>query len=273
MKEFEHIENYFDGSMTPKEMEEFEGLVNNNPELKAEFDFQNDLIQAIKETRKTELKAQLNNVQIPPASTTAGIASKIISAAVIVGGIGYGIYYFNSVTVPDFGSNDLNEINQESSEAEEIITEQASPQEKSVSEPVDNPDVEKTEKITQSPAPLTPQIIEDFTDEEETDHLEMPREDLSTSVRRVATGINVEIKEDPKFNFHYKFEEDNLFLYGTFNEEIYEILEIKDGNSGGLFLYFKEKFYRLTKENQKIVPLEEITDQVTNRRLEEIKNK
>ena len=218
------------------------------------------------------MKAQLDLVSVPTAGTATGVISKIISGAVIVGGIGYSIYYFNTMPLPEFDKQEVKELTQED-ELNESTGDQITTTDKLSQEPVESEIEQTNDRQMQSPEPIAPEVIEEFSDEEENNDLEMPEGDLSTSVGSISTGVSIEIKEDLKFNFHYKFEENNLFLYGRFNEEIYEILEIKDPVNGGLFLYFKEKFYRLDKVSQEIMPLEEITDQETNRRLEEIKNK
>jgi len=273
MKEYENIENYFDGNMTPEEMENFEELVSSNPELKAEFDFQKDIIDNIKEARKADLKAQLDLVSIPSAGTATGVVSKIISGAVIIGGIGYSVYYFNTMPPPEFDKQKEKELITQEDEINESIGDQITSTDEPSQEPVESKVEQTNERQIQSPEPVAPDVIEEFSDEEENNDLEMPEADLSTSVGSISTGVSIEINDDPEFNFHYKFEKNNLFLYGRFNDDIYEILENKDPVNGGLFLYFKEKFYRLDKTNQEIMPLEEITDQETNRRLEEIKNK
>src|SRR5690554_3989747 len=89
----EQIEQYLEGTMSGAELETFERLLDNDPALQSEFQLQQDIISAIKETRKAELKARLDNVNV--SAYNGGISgAKIILAGALTAAIGLGIYFY-----------------------------------------------------------------------------------------------------------------------------------------------------------------------------------
>ncbi len=63
-----------------------------------------------------------------------------------------------------------------------------------------------------------------------------------------------------KYNFHYQFKNGKLYLYGTFEKNLYEIMEFFSGNKRTVFLYYKDSYYLLNEENETIKPLAPIND-------------
>ena len=75
-----------------------------------------------------------------------------------------------------------------------------------------------------------------------------------------------------KYNFHYQLVEKKLVLYGNFEDEPFEILEINKEDGGvDLFLYHKEHFYGIVQGSEKIQPLKEINNPQLIERLESLR--
>ena len=97
MKNFEKLEAYFNNELNDSEKNDFLEEVGSNTELKSEYIFQKEVIDGIKEARKTELKAMLDNVPIASASTVdTGLIKLLVggAATIIIGTSMW--YYFNS---------------------------------------------------------------------------------------------------------------------------------------------------------------------------------
>jgi len=78
--------------------------------------------------------------------------------------------------------------------------------------------------------------------------------------------------QNKTYSFHYQFSNKKLFLFGPFDEALYEILEIH-GDNHALFLYFKENFYLLNDANAEITELTPIRDRPLIQKLKEFRNR
>ena len=135
--------------------------------------------------------------------------------------------------------------------------------------PKENIISEKTPEVTM------PDIVDPFETEVAEDNVE---EDLSVPANTTTTELNlrskldVEIKMKRKYNFHYQLIEQKLVLYGDFEDEPFEILEINKDNGGiDLYLYYKDNFYGIDQGSKKIEALKEIADPVLIQRLQALR--
>lgn len=82
--DFQQIEDFVSGKMSPEQASQFQDLVQNDPLLHNEVQLQNDIVNQIKNERKAELKARLNNVPV-----NSGFQLKFVhlAATVIVAGV------------------------------------------------------------------------------------------------------------------------------------------------------------------------------------------
>ena len=86
---------------------------------------------------------------------------------------------------------------------------------------------------------------------------------LETKVMNSKPGaekISIETISSRRYHFHYKIEDNRLFLYGKFNESPYEIIEINRAHDRQLFFYYYGDFYNLNERLVKITPLKKIKD-------------
>lgn len=63
MDKFSLIEKYFEDTLSPKEREEFDSLINTDSEFKKDFEFQTNLQQAIQQNKREELKKELQDLE------------------------------------------------------------------------------------------------------------------------------------------------------------------------------------------------------------------
>jgi hypothetical protein len=80
-------------------------------------------------------------------------------------------------------------------------------------------------------------------------------------VLHTSPSIAVEIDtKNKKYDFHYQFKDGKLFLYGPFENDLYEILEFFSDDKRTMFLFYQENFYLLKDDNEKLKPLGAIQD-------------
>lgn len=282
------IDDYFDGRMSETEMKEFEAQLNTDPELQREFNIQKEIIETIKGVRKAELKARLDNVQVGGGFTSSFSFTKIATSVVIIAGIGIGGYFYlneepkeeikdQADEIVDTGVPDKDEKQSPELEDKEEETTEKEEREEQTDEMKSEKQEEIKDQTTEKtvPQPVTPDVIEEFDDEEKSTDIAIPENNLINNSNFSRSRVDIEIKKDANYDFHYLYTGDKLFLYGNFTDtgEPYQILEIKKSISDSMFLYYKEKFYAIDRDKKEISPLIEITNDEIKEKLEEIKNK
>ncbi|MBL6445930.1 hypothetical protein JMN32_06400 [Fulvivirga sp. 29W222] len=287
MSNLELIDAYFGNEMTAAEKQAFEKRLQQEPELNKEFEFQRDIVDALKKERAAELKAMLDKV--PVGGGTGSTIGKILSSAAVIGMVALGIYYFwpeENIAIETTPKTDVtvtNPIEDTQAQESETTDEEEKPliaENKKETVAKTNQTSEKvvkdeTESSTDNSTVTKPEInkpdpVPTFdTQEDLNDSLEAPGGNLITKSDEDYTTLDVEIDNTHKnFSFHYKFKSGKLHLYGSFDKGLYEILEINSKGSKTLFLYYKGKFYPLRTNQVKIVPLEPVKESSLVEKLE-----
>lgn len=289
MSNLELIDAYFGNEMTEAEMQAFEKRLQQEPELNKEFEFQRDIVDAIKKERAAELKAMLDKVPVGGGTTGTFTMGKIVSTAAIVGIVALGVYYFwpaeetpvetkpetEVTTITPAQDNQTGKVGPAIEEEEPLIAENKEEEEKAVGKASEKVVEEKPEETSKNPTVTEPEInkpepVPTFdTQEDLNDSLEAPGGNLVTKPDEDHTTLDVEIDNTHKnFSFHYQFKSGKLYLYGSFDKGLYEILEINSKEGKTLFLYYKDKFYPLRTNQLKIVPLEPVKESTLVEKLE-----
>lgn len=274
------INAYFGNEMTDVERQEFETRLQNDPELKREFNFEKEIVDAIKEARRVELKSMLDKVPVSGGSGSTVTTGKVFTALAVTVLVGLGIYLVwpedqqpveqNQITMTEPSENTEAEAVEET-EVEETEPVKEKAEKETTTEITTEPQPEEviTEEKAVTPEPVivkpeinTPDIAPNFeTSEEMTDSLEAPGSNMASGNYEDHASLDVEIDNTNKnFSFHYQFKSGKLFLYGSFDKGLYEILEINSRGEKTLFLYYKDKFYPLNTNQVKIVPLDPVKD-------------
>lgn len=276
----EQIEQYLEGTMSGAELETFERLLDNDPALQSEFQLQQDIVNAIKETRKAELKARLDNVNV--SAYNGGISgTKIILTGALTAAIGLGIYFYTQDEAVVADKIDLTQEEIITSEEEtifvqpeiipapsidanktdEIVAHNVIKEKEATVSIQEDEKNEATTAITKINPPL-PASFEEGADNTSTE-LNTPKNKLSEAAAASAevTAVEIENKEDNSHNFHYKFYNNKLYLYGDFKNIPYELIELNTVSGKSLYLYYKESFYYLEPNQMEISPLNQIKDE------------
>jgi len=281
-KDLELLDQYVGNRLASQDRAAFEKKLASDTSLQNEFNLQQRVVGKIREARIKELKTMFNSV---PASalepTGTSLVTQITVGVAIVGAIGAGIYFYSS--------NDDNVADQQVAKQEEVTSQapqttepqqdEASAQE---SPATDQPKSSESESVVPSTEDKKkdaeiPQASDDAITKEESKG-PAPLDVFDPSEETEAPGATPETKitestplskssivvetdsNNKKYNFHYQFKNGKLFLYGTFEKNLYEIMEFFSGNKRTVFLYYKDSYYLLNEENETIKPLAPIND-------------
>ncbi|RLD22566.1 MAG: hypothetical protein DRI71_07320 [Bacteroidetes bacterium] len=268
----ERIEAYFNNELTGSEGQQLMQDINSDASLKSEYQFQQGVIDGIKDYRKKELIARLDNIQI--ASTGQSVLLKTIGVVGIATVVTVGSYLWvnraddqpiNPAEVIKTEevvtqSEEPQQIATATEEAEkESIVEEEKPATKIVADKVDTTPVASTPK-EESPT-VIPDVVIPEVDEPETGTSTDVDEDLSAPEAMAASSIrlrsstDVEVKLNKKYDFHYQVKDGGLILYGNFNNSPFEVIELKTNQGINSYLYFEDHFYSLTNDSEDIKPL------------------
>lgn len=274
----EFVNSYLDNELPKTERLDFENKLQHDSELKEEYNFQNDIVEGIKETRRLELKSRLSNIPVStPIYQTIGF--KAIAVASLSTGIGLGVYYLmdkNNIQLSDVDlshsqitltqDQDVPEIpkaitpivRQETKEEKVLYN---IPQNKTSSEVVTKNTEAKVEPNILQPNVIQPDVVETFEDEDinsEDISAQNPINDLDNIKDNVESTVEIATVKDKRNKFHYQFYKNKLYLLGNFNEMPYEIIELNSEKSKKYFLYYNDSFYKLEPGQEKPAPLVKI---------------
>ena len=257
------IEAYLSGQMTPEEVSKFESLLEVNPELQQQLAFQTEIIQGIGNYRKTELKARLEAINPTPAWTIAQLSpvGQFIGGGIIVGAIGIGAYTFVSSPSNGIVAGEIMEVNAPEPIVVELeipeitpLTIASLPEENDgliVEDSEQSQSSNKTEIVAKEkkeevfdPAVAVPDLndVEAETDFQPND-LPVPDEDVRAE--RTENPVDVELIASKTAKVKYQYYAGKLYLYGKFQDEPYQILEINSASGRKVYLYHKKMFYHI----------------------------
>lgn len=260
------IEAYFDKGLTEAEQQELLQELETNADLKAEFEFQREMIEGINAYRKQELINRLNNVKVVSAGQSAWLKGVgIITAAAIISGAAY---WFNNQGSQSKPVTEIDQTIQEpANQQSEVVDipaknqEQGTTVQETVVEEKPAPKEEVNENNAQTNAPVLPDIdvpemSEPAGDNSSIDdaNLNIP-ESIASADISIKSTADVEIRLDKKFNFHYQVKNGDLILFGNFNDSPFEVIELKTTKGICTFLYYKEYYYELKDDSEEIRPL------------------
>ena len=112
--------------------------------------------------------------------------------------------------------------------------------------------------------------MENLSEEE----LELPETTLGSEEKPMESEFEIEIISNKrKYPFHYQVNSGRLLLYGDFDEEPYEFLEINVNEEKKLYLFFKDQYYEIEESATEITPLRRVSSKSLINELEKLKNK
>jgi hypothetical protein len=281
-KDFEILDEYAGNRLNPQDRAAFEQQLESDAELKNELSLQRGIIEGIKTARKAELKSMLNNVPISSIpSEGMSIAAKIGLWVVVAGLVSTGLYfYFNqddgNTAVQPAITNEINEENTENTVADntKAETEAIKPEQQDQEAPVEAqprvtqkqadqlpavPKASTPAKVEEQPA-VEPSTLDVFDPSQDAENAEQAATEEIGPKLSTKSSIAVVTEVDKRYNFHYQFRENKLFLYGSFEKNFYEIMEFFSNNKRTMFLFYKDNYYLLSDADEKVKPLSAIND-------------
>lgn len=271
----------------------FEGRVESDPVLKEEFDQQMDIINSLKNQRKTELKSRLSEISVEPTLIGALLQSALIKP-VIYGltslTVVTGSYLFYNIEPATHYHIERIEGKTEYLTASRInldIKEKLSlpriegQEHVVVNALIDKVDMEEavhtSEKVavrTQSLSFEVPELGEDQEEDFKAPALvlESPQKIELATETRVPDKISINQVNSRKYDFHYRIEDNRLFLYGEFNKSPYEIIEVNGASNKKIYFFYNGEFFHLRKGANDVTKLSSIEDQSLISKLESLKS-
>ncbi|MBT1706134.1 hypothetical protein [Chryseosolibacter indicus] len=289
-RDLELLDDYLTNRLNAEDKVNFEQKLKSDPQLNSEYNLQQHLVKAIKAKRIAELKSLLNNTPIPPANPGTSAIAKFALGTFVAGAVATGVYLYQNnknsenqttVTAPD-------QTEEARDTANESVTETTPATESTETEQSSNPVVENTPTVTpeknktkvntktdsnastKNRKPVLDIFDPSSENTGESNSADIRDESVIGGELKDGPSVAVEVDEaNKKYPFHYQFKDGKLFLYGPFEKNLYEIMEFFAEEKRTLFLYYKDGYYLLKEEDNKIKPLTEITDQSLIQKLKE----
>jgi hypothetical protein len=288
-RDMELLDDYLRNKLSAQDKSAFEEMLRNDAGLQKEMRVQQQVVNSLRSARVAELKQMLNNVPItalPAESTGTSVAAKIAALLVVAGLVGGGLYiYYNSEneSAQTIGTDSMALTpsttptdNATSSTTENVVppaTEGGDTDDTAATTPSESNDTKSANsKVTDSVAPAPRNVFEP-SEEIKSNEPAVPSDSgkgnagtISTPSIAIEAGIN---GNNGKYNFHYQFKDNKLFLYGVFEKNLYELMEFFSNNKRTLFLYYKDNYYLLNEDDNKIKRLAPIADQALLKKLKD----
>lgn len=300
-RDLELLDDYLTHRLSDQDRTAFEQKLQADPDLQHEYALQRRLIKGIKDARISELKSMLNNVPVPAAGTGNTLGTKIILGTVVTLMIVAVSYWYIShedaklaepqapaeqqikeqpVTPSEVQPENMPEEKTESQEARRAAdqdknqtsagTEHSKPSLAKKPDPLEAPGDKSPDAAPTKKEP----VLDVFDPGAESTKREA---DIAKDDQRALSAgkstLQVETDRDnSRYKFHYQFRDGKLFLFGPFEQNLYEIMEFFADEKRTVFLFYKDKYYRLDEADSKIRSLEPITDAALLKKLNEYRS-
>lgn len=287
------IDSYLTGNLSPAEAATLEKGMSENPLLKNEVSLQKSIVEAVYESRKAELKARLNNIEVHKGQSRAWMKyAAALTLFVLVGG---GSYYLTGdqekepVVVTNLqeiekGASAISSNSYSHAKEEEQVPESISNDNKiGRSQESLRDDIQSHVKAKETHASKSNETVPHLPDmhtpeaslhEPLNKEMVMPEHGMGKSSSPTHSSVaGVEVIKNKKHKFHYRYFDNKLFLYGDFEAQTYEILELNNSEGQELYLKFENKYYDLEPNKTEISKLELVKNSKTLKQLEEIQGK
>lgn len=280
------LDDYLMNRLQGSEKSAFEARLSIDPDLKNEYELQQQLIHGIQKARMAELKSMLNNVPVPAAQGGSVAAGKLALWTVIAALVGTGIYlYFDTSTEQPVETATQNQTTPPPTNKETQPLKEEKKEEQTVKPHEDSPVVSaerasSEQKPANLPKPIrkskeekngtSSRAVEVFDPTAEQEENKAPETIEKNVAAPEHKAISVEVdSENKKYTFNYQFRDGKLLLYGPFEKNLYEIMEFFNDDKRTLFLYYKDNYYLLKDDNEKLKPLNAIQDPTLIKKLKE----
>lgn len=291
MQREELIEKFAMGELEGAELRAFENEMSADASLREEVQLQKDIVRAISENRRLAMKHRLDAIKVGASYTGYYIAAGI-SSVVIIGLMTFlsGIFDVEKVSdIPVETEVGTEMVETPADQEQEIETEELIPQvneERQVQDseaemiaPIaeqsenDLPEVSEEESkntvLPQIDKPIVPENDEEGNVVDT--KIESPGGSDLKGAKIEVSKVQVEIDTDSEYNFHYRYFNNKLFLYGDFSSSPYELIELNSQKSKDLYMHFAGKYYALEANRLEITKLTPLRDKIIIRGLDNLR--
>jgi hypothetical protein len=281
----EKLESYIRNELTENEKLELEEQLRQDPLLQNELILQRDIISSLCDYRKTELKQRLNKIDVNGKNGSGDftVGGAILGGIAIVGVAGFLMFKDSGKELPSnqlasaashmhLPSNDAKQAAEPvvSEETNDMATSNKSSADSNVPEITTTPDTQarreskkntgKKDRIAAVPVPTVIEASQTLIKEEEIrkdDHLVLPESGISSSGTGSEATLVIVDNNSSKYKLHYKYTNDQLFLYGF--EKPYKIIDLP--NQTQRYLMYDGNFYKLNRNQPQIAPIKKVDNQ------------
>ncbi|MEQ8904536.1 hypothetical protein [Ekhidna sp.] len=293
----ERIDKYHSGRMEEKEIADFENQLQSDPALKAESDFQADIVNGLKEFRKTELKSRMDAINVGPSwfeYAQQSALMKSMGGVIVASIIGTGIYFLgekegaveesNPITIDaplnestefvlKLGDENVPENERDLEkpiiEERESIAELQSESSNATAVIAENDETGKEESVKTDSFKPTFEAPPALTVEDDSKFTSSELDELPENSSKIAKEDPIDVRTENSRNttIKYKYFDGKLFLSGDFDKAPYEILEINSADGRRIYVYYLGTYYKVGLTD-KLIELPKVKDEAV---IEELK--
>lgn len=270
-RDLELLDDYISNRLTGTDKEYIEKRLEQDPDLRSEYNIQQQVASGLRKARAAQLKQMLNNIPTPPAYAPGSPLTRIAGAGIVVL-ITLSVAYFFWKSEPRISSPAAPAPQEEPAEVpsssgpvreNETLRESVEPAVK----PQENPQTETAGETAESPSDKEKRNrINVFDPSAEQDLSQEPvipessEATTPTTTMKVSEMIVETDDSNRKYSFHYQVKDGKLILYGPFEKNLYEILEFFTSEKRTVFLFYRDTYYLLSTDAEKITPLIPVND-------------
>jgi len=268
-RDLELLDDYIRERLSNADRAAFEQKLSGDTALQRELKVQQRIADGLRKARTAQLKTMLSNVPVAAVPTTASILAKVAGGLVFTGLVVTGVYFYATRNESAPSQEPVEQITPGTIDSASADTNNSISPESVTPTPEDRPDTETTklaEKTTSTPATSPDAKIKAYNPADDQNAADgttnVPQAGVTeTNASARTSPVAVVDNTNVKYTFHYQFKEGKLILYGAFEKNLYEILEIFSDNKRTSFLYYKTNYYLLDEQGEDVKSLLPIKDE------------
>lgn len=282
----ELIDKYLSGKMSAADKMAFEDGLVKDPLLKQEVAMQQAVVSAIKIQRKAELKARLNNIQVP-LNGGMSLGWKIVAGVAVATSLftagylsfnGKPIVLEKPTTTVEYKPDSAPKIASENVtlpesvsvvDAQPLVSQEPAKNSKKAVQKTDKKTNKTSLPISESDMPVVSQADHDIHAES---NATAPNGNISSTAGTMNSRVEVALDSKSEFKFHYKHFNNKLYLLCDFGNKPYDLIELNTKKVHSLYLYFDNQYYELKSNQTDITALKPIKNSDTIKQLETIRS-
>ena len=294
------IEAFLRGELNPEQLKEFNQLLADDPSFAQNVRFEQNIVNGLSQVRKAELKARLDAIDVAPTGwyglgqLGSSTLVKTLGGLAVASVVGVLIYTNLDDTTPEFDQSKVITTEVDYPTEEQPIEFNWDLKESEVAESVEKQYNEQSEPelIAETVKPAAVAVEEKSSKTEEFDvtvnvpqpdalakeeglvtpESDLPEMETTDEVANTEVApVDVETIQKKNETLKYKYFDGKLFLYGDFNEQPYEILEINGVKERKLYLFFESKYFNIDVTD-KVKELDQIVNPKLVNELDIIRN-